>query len=210
MFINQRQEVRLYPYTTSRGHPAVRRRSKTVFRFRCNSCECDFERDKGDISSKRLNNDVSHYCSNCFDYGTIAKKGQQVVIKNLEKRIGQKWVDSCGYVNVYVGPKSSNKTIHRRESGYCGSVREHVLVVEKHLGRSLRKGEVVHHIDGDKSNNSLDNLDLCTVAEHNSCHAKAGGIVFELYKRGQVNYDLITKQYFLVEEVSKHENSPRS
>lgn len=35
---------------------------------------------------------------------------------------------------------------------------EHRVVAEKMLGRPLRKGEVVHHIDGDKRNNDPSNL----------------------------------------------------
>ena len=36
--------------------------------------------------------------------------------------------------------------------------REHRLVMEKHIGRKLLTSEHVHHIDGNKSNNSLINL----------------------------------------------------
>jgi hypothetical protein len=32
------------------------------------------------------------------------------------------------------------------------------IVVEKYLGRTLRFGEVVHHIDGDNTNNDIKNL----------------------------------------------------
>lgn len=39
-------------------------------------------------------------------------------------------------------------------------VLEHRLVMEEHLGRFLEPEEVVHHIDGDPSNNALDNLQL--------------------------------------------------
>lgn len=37
-------------------------------------------------------------------------------------------------------------------------VYEHRLNIEKKLGRYLKKSEVIHHIDEDKSNNEIDNL----------------------------------------------------
>lgn len=41
-----------------------------------------------------------------------------------------------------------------------GYVREHRLVMESSIGRFLDPKEVVHHIDGDRSNNSIENLKL--------------------------------------------------
>ena len=40
----------------------------------------------------------------------------------------------------------------------CLGKHEHRLVAEEKLGRPLRKGEVVHHIDGDYKNNDPNNL----------------------------------------------------
>lgn len=37
----------------------------------------------------------------------------------------------------------------------------HVHIMEQHLGRKLAGTEEVHHRDGRRSNNSLDNLQLC-------------------------------------------------
>lgn len=42
--------------------------------------------------------------------------------------------------------------------------------MEKHLGRKLRSDEVVHHKDGDKSNNSIENLEVMTLSEHSRFH----------------------------------------
>lgn len=43
--------------------------------------------------------------------------------------------------------------------------------MEKKLGRPLKKGEVVHHIDGNKENNNEDNLLLCKgTQQHKNCH----------------------------------------
>lgn len=48
----------------------------------------------------------------------------------------------------------------------------HRKVMEKILGRPLRKGEIVHHKDGNKLNNHPDNLELMTQSEHVRRHHK--------------------------------------
>lgn len=47
---------------------------------------------------------------------------------------------------------------------------EHVVVMEAHIGRRLNKDEVVHHIDRNRSNNDLSNLQLMTRSEHTRMH----------------------------------------
>lgn len=49
---------------------------------------------------------------------------------------------------------------------------EHRHIVEKQLGRKLNRNEVVHHIDGNKLNNSVDNLEVMSLAEHARQHQK--------------------------------------
>lgn len=46
----------------------------------------------------------------------------------------------------------------------------HRVIMESHLGRKLTRKEVVHHIDGNRHNNSIDNLELLTQSEHASLH----------------------------------------
>lgn len=48
----------------------------------------------------------------------------------------------------------------------------HQVVMEKYLGRKLNKGEEVHHIDGNRSNNHISNLQVMSKSEHASMHSK--------------------------------------
>lgn len=64
-----------------------------------------------------------------------------------------KSIDGAGYI-VY----SHTKT------------REHRAVMEALLGRKLHSKEIVHHIDGDKANNSPSNLLLLSHSEHSKLH----------------------------------------
>lgn len=64
---------------------------------------------------------------------------------------------------------------HAESNGY---VRQHRLVLEAKLGRFLDPKEDVHHIDGDKSNNHPDNLELMAsrgdhVRHHNLLRSSA-------------------------------------
>jgi len=89
-------------------------------------------------------------------------------------------ITALGYVEMHVPfhPYASRR----------GRVYEHRLVMERFLGRFLDPSEVVHHIDGDRANNAIENLMLFTCSgEHLHHHAtsRKEGVV-KAFSGGQV------------------------
>lgn len=77
----------------------------------------------------------------------------------------KKMLSSHGYVLVRVG--SSHPMAFGNGYAY-----EHDLVMVSAIGRLLRPGEHVHHIDdSDKTDNRLENLEIKTNSEHRRLHA---------------------------------------
>ncbi|XXX79248.1 HNH endonuclease [Sorangium sp. So ce134] len=52
---------------------------------------------------------------------------------------------------------------------------EHIVMMMAHIGRPLRPDEVVHHRNGKRADNRLDNLELTTNSEHAREHGGAPG-----------------------------------
>ena len=73
---------------------------------------------------------------------------------------------------------------------------QHREIVEEALGRPLGTKELVHHIDGDKHNNTLANLYVCRdMAHHRLIHWSLERLAMSLVKRGLIVFDKETGNY---------------
>lgn len=71
---------------------------------------------------------------------------------------GGRIIDEKGYVRIRIGDNQWQY--------------EHRFVIEKSIGRKLEKKEHIHHLNGDKSDNRIENLQLLHTSIHNKLHAK--------------------------------------
>jgi len=70
-----------------------------------------------------------------------------------------------------------------------GRVWEHILIMEKHLGRHIKKTEPIHHIDFDRQNNKIENLYLCkNNSEHQQVYKSLHKVVGKLVKKGIIKF----------------------
>lgn len=77
-------------------------------------------------------------------------------------RIYARRIDKDGYIRVYA-------RLHQLADGRL-MIFEHVMLMERGLGRRLHSTEVVHHINHNRSDNRMENLQLMTRSDHCRLH----------------------------------------
>jgi len=99
-----------------------------------------------------------------------SKKGRKFPGRNKSEKgkdnnawKGGKTIDNNGYIKIRCEE-------HPRATKAGLYVFEHLLVMEKKIGRFIKKNECVHHINGIKSDNREENLIILTRGEHSSYH----------------------------------------
>jgi len=116
--------------------------------------------------------------SDCIIFKYIKRFGIKTR-KNGYQWIGEKNPNFNGYKIQSNGYILDRKLNHQRANG-DGYVFRHTLIMEKYLKRNLIKGEVVHHKDGDKKNNSISNLQLFpNMSEHLKYEGKTNRFIKE-------------------------------
>jgi len=96
----------------------------------------------------------------------VGKLAKQKGDKNPAWR-GGKSRSQCGYIRVYVSEDSPfYSMVSPARRGKDKKVLEHRLVVAQHLGRCLEPWEIVHHINGIRDDNRIENLMLLSIPHH--------------------------------------------
>lgn len=146
------------------------RKKKGIDKYCQFSCYAQSKIGKQSLSYKKIR-------KSCFECGTT------FFVSPYRKESAKYCSRICTYKNH--GDKVSADKCHfwkggkqRNTSGYIlvtndGKQQyEHRVVVEKYLGRKLRRDEEVHHINEDKKDNRIENLQVLLKKEHISLHAK--------------------------------------
>lgn len=84
----------------------------------------------------------------------------------------------------------TDKKGYKYHIDYDHKVFTHREKIEEELNRKLSKDEIVHHIDGNKSNDNISNLYLCKDnVEHKTIHYQLEQLAMELVQQGIINFD---------------------
>lgn len=161
-------------------------------------CEyCNKEREvthRVSIDKKNL----KHRCKSCSTrmkqagqkYSEEHKKNIRTALRKVNNG-GVRSNQGRGYRQIIVDDYHPRKK-DRKGGSY---IFEHILVMEKEIGRFLQNHEIVHHIDKNKQNNNIENLYLFSGKDnkessqmHNAAHESLEQIAIELYKVGLVYF----------------------
>ena len=103
--------------------------------------------------------------------------------------------------------QTNGKRVYFMTSNYKGirvngiKVDEHRYVMEQYLGRKLKTNEVVHHKNGDKRDNRIENLEVMSLSDHTRLHRKDHSVTdAQIQNLVKLNYGKPSKHRKLTNE----------
>lgn len=87
----------------------------------------------------------------------IKKFNKPADYKPWKKKAGEGNITSQGYKVITL---PDNEKGHPNSFDERRRIHEHTWIMIQHIGRPLHKGETVHHINGDRLDNRIENLEL--------------------------------------------------
>ncbi len=123
----------------------------------CSECGLEFNARKGRDVKRALD---KMFCSRkCMS----VNRAKTIKLENHHGWKGGEFIRNDGrylYRATYKGDRKYKKSFIHRE------------VMEEHLGRKLERWEEVHHIDENRLNNDISNLEVLSKSEHAKLHGK--------------------------------------
>ncbi len=126
-------------------------RTRRIVQITCGKCKEKRWIDFHNLIKTMQKFYYSGSCHRCACRSTWAEEGRP--------HPGRKKLNSNGYMKIFLG-------MRQPMADSRGEIFEHRLVMAKHLNRSLKSFEHVHHINGNKSDNRIENLELHPNSEH--------------------------------------------
>jgi hypothetical protein len=154
-------------------------------------CECGCGEELKPDRRGHLGRFILHHQSRFFPRLAAARKKKAELMRKRwngrRLKRGTTRKKANGYIDVKTG---------RNEHSWR---KQHILVMEAAIGRRLKKGECVHHINGICHDNRIDNLFLCSsFSEHSQIEQSASRLLKSLVAFGFVRFNREARGYELL------------
>ena len=156
-----------------------------------------FELDRNPMKTQLNVSEIARLFRNGKTIKELAQKYSvsEYIIKN---RLREKGVDTDTFHKGYRIKDSGYIVVLRHEhprANKQGYIEEHTLIMEEHIGRYLKENEVVHHVNGNKGDNRVENLKLMTAFQHKCMHSSRERKIVDLQKA----HNMLTNGYIIPE-----------